>query len=145
LTGYGPIARRVDVAAEQVADVGELLLQHISGGAEAKSLRGRVTLPGADDAAGVTVVARFADRAEVRLAETLTDLDGAFTIAAAPDEDALDGMLVELTDRFGELPTAARNLLRTARLRLVARRLGFPKSSRRAEQARHCRLYADAN
>jgi len=86
LTGYGPIARRVDVAAEQVADVGELLLQHISGGAEAKSLRGRVTLPGADDAAGVTVVARFADRAEVRLAETLTDLEGAFTIAAAPDE-----------------------------------------------------------
>ncbi len=46
-------------------------------------------------------------------------------IAAAPDEDALDGMLVELTDRFGELPTAARNLLRTARLRLVARRLGL--------------------
>ena len=46
-------------------------------------------------------------------------------IAAAADEDALDGMLVELTDRFGEPPTPARNLLRTARLRLVARRLGL--------------------
>ena len=34
-------------------------------------------------------------------------------------------MLVELTDRFGEPPTPARNLLRTARLRLVARRLGL--------------------
>ena len=46
-------------------------------------------------------------------------------IAAAADEDALDGMLVELTDRFGEPPTPASNLLRTARLRLVARRLGL--------------------
>ena len=46
-------------------------------------------------------------------------------IAAAADEDALDGMLVELTDRFGEPPTPTRNLLRTARLRLVARRLGL--------------------
>ena len=46
-------------------------------------------------------------------------------IAAAADDDALDGMLVELTDRFGEPPTPARNLLRTARLRLVARRLGL--------------------
>ncbi|NBU24365.1 MAG: transcription-repair coupling factor [Gammaproteobacteria bacterium] len=45
-------------------------------------------------------------------------------IAAAPDEAALEAMLTELADRFGEPPPATLNLLRIARLRLAARRLG---------------------
>jgi transcription-repair coupling factor (superfamily II helicase) len=46
-------------------------------------------------------------------------------IAAAPDETALDAMLAELADRFGDPPPATLNLLRIARLRLAARRLGL--------------------
>ena len=46
-------------------------------------------------------------------------------IAAAPDDEALDGLLAELADRFGELPAPAQHLLRIARLRLMARRLGL--------------------
>jgi transcription-repair coupling factor (superfamily II helicase) len=46
-------------------------------------------------------------------------------IAAAPDDAALDEMTGELVDRFGELPEPTRNLLRVARLRLGARRLGI--------------------
>ena len=46
-------------------------------------------------------------------------------IAAAPDDPALDELTAELVDRFGELPAPAVNLLRTSRLRLVARRLGL--------------------
>ncbi len=46
-------------------------------------------------------------------------------IAAAPDDEALNELTAELVDRFGELPAAAVNLLRTNRLRLVARRLGL--------------------
>ncbi|MFM7625356.1 MAG: transcription-repair coupling factor [Gammaproteobacteria bacterium] len=45
-------------------------------------------------------------------------------IAAAPDEAALESLLAELTDRFGEPPPATLNLLRIARLRLAARPLG---------------------
>ncbi|MFN7271312.1 MAG: transcription-repair coupling factor [Gammaproteobacteria bacterium] len=45
-------------------------------------------------------------------------------IAAAPDGAALDAMLTELTDRFGDPPSATLNLMRIARLRLAARRLG---------------------
>jgi transcription-repair coupling factor (superfamily II helicase) len=45
-------------------------------------------------------------------------------IAAAPDGTALDAMLTELTDRFGDPPSATLNLMRIARLRLAARRLG---------------------
>jgi transcription-repair coupling factor (superfamily II helicase) len=46
-------------------------------------------------------------------------------IAAAPDDEALDELTAELVDRFGDLPAPAVNLLRTTRLRLVARRLGL--------------------
>jgi transcription-repair coupling factor (superfamily II helicase) len=46
-------------------------------------------------------------------------------IAAAPDDAAIDELMAELVDRFGELPQPSQNLLRSARLRLVARRLGI--------------------
>ena len=46
-------------------------------------------------------------------------------IAAAADESALDELTVELVDRFGELPEPSQNLLRNARLRLAAKRLGI--------------------
>jgi transcription-repair coupling factor (superfamily II helicase) len=46
-------------------------------------------------------------------------------VAAAPDDEALDNLLAELADRFGELPAPAQHLLRIARLRLAARRLGL--------------------
>jgi transcription-repair coupling factor (superfamily II helicase) len=45
-------------------------------------------------------------------------------IASATDEAAIDDLVAELVDRFGELPEPAQNLLRSARLRLAARRLG---------------------
>src|SRR6516165_9940780 len=45
-------------------------------------------------------------------------------IAAAPSEVALDELTAELHDRFGPLPAAAQNLLRIAKLKLVARALG---------------------
>jgi transcription-repair coupling factor (superfamily II helicase) len=45
-------------------------------------------------------------------------------IAAAPDEAALDDLTAELHDRFGPLPPAASNLVRIAKLKLVARALG---------------------
>jgi transcription-repair coupling factor (superfamily II helicase) len=45
-------------------------------------------------------------------------------IAAAADDAVLDELTTELVDRFGELPPASHNLLRNARLRLRARRLG---------------------
>jgi transcription-repair coupling factor (superfamily II helicase) len=45
-------------------------------------------------------------------------------IAAAPDSVALDELTAEIVDRFGELPPEAQRLLRVARLKLEARRLG---------------------
>jgi transcription-repair coupling factor (superfamily II helicase) len=45
-------------------------------------------------------------------------------IAAAADDAVLDELTTELIDRFGELPPASHNLLRNARLRMRARRLG---------------------
>lgn len=44
-------------------------------------------------------------------------------IAAAADDASIEELTAELVDRFGPLPQPAQNLLRTARLRLVARRL----------------------
>jgi len=44
-------------------------------------------------------------------------------IAAAADDAMLDELTTELVDRFGDLPIPTQNLLRTARLRLLARRL----------------------
>jgi len=46
-------------------------------------------------------------------------------IAAAADDAALDELTTELVDRFGELKPASHNLLRNARLRLRARRVGI--------------------
>ncbi|MFM7397290.1 MAG: transcription-repair coupling factor [Gammaproteobacteria bacterium] len=46
-------------------------------------------------------------------------------IAAAADDAALEELTAELVDRFGELPPQTQNLLRNARLRLIARRLGI--------------------
>jgi len=46
-------------------------------------------------------------------------------IAAAADDAALDELVTELVDRFGELPSPTGHLLRNARLRLTARRLGI--------------------
>jgi transcription-repair coupling factor (superfamily II helicase) len=48
-------------------------------------------------------------------------------LAAAPDPAALDQLMSELIDRFGELPKATRNLLQNARLRLMTRALGIRK------------------
>ena len=48
-------------------------------------------------------------------------------IASAPDEAGVDELVAELVDRFGELPDPAQNLLRNARLRIAARRLGIRK------------------
>jgi transcription-repair coupling factor (superfamily II helicase) len=45
-------------------------------------------------------------------------------IAAADSDAALDELTAELHDRFGPLPAAAHNLLRLAKLKLLARRLG---------------------
>ena len=46
-------------------------------------------------------------------------------IAAAADDASLEELTAELVDRFGELPPQTQNLLRNARLRLIARRLGI--------------------
>ncbi|HEV7632444.1 MAG TPA: transcription-repair coupling factor, partial [Steroidobacteraceae bacterium] len=46
-------------------------------------------------------------------------------IAAAATLTALDDLQAELVDRFGELPPAAANLVRTARLTQMARQLGI--------------------
>ena len=46
-------------------------------------------------------------------------------IASATDPALIDELLAELTDRFGALPEAGQNLLRIARLRIDARRLGI--------------------
>jgi transcription-repair coupling factor (superfamily II helicase) len=48
-------------------------------------------------------------------------------LASADDEDALIGLQEELVDRYGKLPEAARALIETHRLRLVAERLGVKK------------------
>ncbi|MFE4109721.1 transcription-repair coupling factor [Kosakonia sp. YIM B13611] len=48
-------------------------------------------------------------------------------IASAKDENALEEIKVELIDRFGLLPDAARNLLDIARLRQQAQKLGIRK------------------
>jgi transcription-repair coupling factor (superfamily II helicase) len=45
-------------------------------------------------------------------------------IASGAYEAAVDELVAELVDRFGELPQSAQNLLRSARLRIAARRLG---------------------
>jgi transcription-repair coupling factor (superfamily II helicase) len=46
-------------------------------------------------------------------------------LAAAPDNGAIDELTEELVDRFGPLPPPATNLLRVARLKLMARTLGI--------------------
>ncbi|WP_067703234.1 transcription-repair coupling factor [Erwinia sp. ErVv1] len=46
-------------------------------------------------------------------------------IASAGEEGALEDLKVELIDRFGQLPDAARNLLDIAALRMVAKQLGI--------------------
>ncbi len=48
-------------------------------------------------------------------------------IASAPDEAALDELKVEMIDRFGLLPEAAKNLFRLAELKLKATPLGIRK------------------
>lgn len=48
-------------------------------------------------------------------------------IASAQQQNELDDLKVELIDRFGLLPDAARNLLDIAALRLVAQKLGVRK------------------
>ena len=45
-------------------------------------------------------------------------------IAAADSAEGLDELTAELHDRFGPLPPAAQNLLRIARLKLLARTIG---------------------
>jgi len=46
-------------------------------------------------------------------------------LAAAPDNNTIDGLTEELVDRFGPLPPPATNLLRVARLKLTARAIGI--------------------
>ncbi len=46
-------------------------------------------------------------------------------LAAAPDNAAIDELTEEIVDRFGPLPPPATNLLRVARLKLVARAIGI--------------------
>ncbi len=48
-------------------------------------------------------------------------------IASAKNDGELDELKVELIDRFGQLPDAARNLLQCAALRLHAQRLGIKR------------------
>ncbi len=48
-------------------------------------------------------------------------------LAGCRDEDAVDALQVEMIDRFGLLPDAARNLLTVTRLKLRAKRLGLRK------------------
>ncbi len=54
-------------------------------------------------------------------------------LAAAAEPAAIDEMMAELVDRFGPLPASGQNLVRTARLKLLARRLGV----RRADFGAH--------
>ncbi len=46
-------------------------------------------------------------------------------IAAAPADADLDELVTEIVDRFGEFPTPGMNLVRIARLRIRARRIGI--------------------
>jgi transcription-repair coupling factor (superfamily II helicase) len=46
-------------------------------------------------------------------------------LAAAPDNAAIDALTEEIVDRFGPLPPPAMNLLRVARLKLMARAIGI--------------------
>jgi transcription-repair coupling factor (superfamily II helicase) len=46
-------------------------------------------------------------------------------LAAAPDNATIDELTEEIVDRFGPLPPPATNLLRVARLKLLARSLGI--------------------
>ncbi|WP_261640761.1 transcription-repair coupling factor [Erwinia mallotivora] len=46
-------------------------------------------------------------------------------IASATDDSELEDLKVELIDRFGQLPDAARNLLDIAALRLIAQKIGI--------------------
>lgn len=46
-------------------------------------------------------------------------------IAAAPGDTELDDMVTEIVDRFGEIPKPGMNLVRIARLRIRARRIGI--------------------
>ncbi|HQR20222.1 MAG TPA: transcription-repair coupling factor [Burkholderiaceae bacterium] len=48
-------------------------------------------------------------------------------LASCDDEDSLIGLQEELVDRYGKLPEAARALIETHRLRLLAERLGVRK------------------
>jgi transcription-repair coupling factor (superfamily II helicase) len=46
-------------------------------------------------------------------------------IAAAENDEALDGLNAEIYDRFGPLPPVAQNLLKLAKLKLAARVIGI--------------------
>jgi transcription-repair coupling factor (superfamily II helicase) len=50
-------------------------------------------------------------------------------LAAAGDEEAIAGVVAELTDRYGPLPEAALRLVAVARLRLLARHYGITEVS----------------
>ena len=50
-------------------------------------------------------------------------------LAAAADEDAVRGVVEELTDRYGPLPEAAKRLVAVARLRLLCREFGVTEVS----------------
>ena len=58
------------------------------------------------------------------MSPTCTCGSGLYKRIAAADAAGLDELTAELVDRFGELPAAAANLLRVARLKLRARELG---------------------
>jgi len=57
-------------------------------------------------------------------------------IAGAPDAPALDDLQVELIDRFGLLPEAARNLFHVTALKLQAAPLGIRKIELGAREGR---------
>src|ERR1700731_99543 len=52
-------------------------------------------------------------------------LEGYRRLAAAADDDAIAGVVEELTDRYGPLPEPARRLVAVARLRLLCRDYGI--------------------
>jgi transcription-repair coupling factor (superfamily II helicase) len=79
-------------------------------------------------------------------------------IAEAPDDAALEAIVEELTDRYGEPPTPVRNLLAVAAFRQRCRRIGVrdvaltgssirlgPLPLRDSQQLRLHRLYPRAN
>jgi transcription-repair coupling factor (superfamily II helicase) len=52
-------------------------------------------------------------------------LEGYRRLAAAADDAGIDGVIEELTDRYGALPEAAQRLVAVARLRLLCRQYGI--------------------